>query len=124
LAIDELDLESDFKEGSTALDRCFEKLSSQRLLAVRRNLTHLTGGEAAQNHLYDLTQASHFEFLDMFLKGEAWKIQSEVGLVSGSRRYFETAMRISVAIAALKPWGLPVVLPRSLVHALYPWLGI
>jgi hypothetical protein len=41
LAIDEIDLEYD-----CALGQCFETTSSQRLLNVLRNLTHLTGGEA------------------------------------------------------------------------------
>ncbi|KAE9381790.1 hypothetical protein N431DRAFT_551821 [Stipitochalara longipes BDJ] len=56
-----------------AVNEYFAKPSSRRLLAVRRNLTHLTGGEVAQNHLFDLDRASHFKFKDIFSRERAWK---------------------------------------------------
>jgi hypothetical protein len=107
--------------GTTALERCFKPPSSSRLLVVRRNLTHLTGGEVSQNHLFDLTQTSHFNFVEIIFKEESWQIPFRSGdSLESSPDYFETTMRIAVAIAALKPWGSPAVLPRSLVDALCP----
>lgn len=125
LATDDID-SSDFPG---ALQQCFSNPTSRRVLAVRRNLTHLSGGEVARNPLFDTAATSHFDFVDLFVKNEAWEIPLSVQLSNQSdsqrewaRDVFDQAMRVAVAVAALKPWGLPLVIARSVADALSPLL--
>lgn len=103
---------------------CFAKPSFHRLLTVRRNLTHLTGGEVGNNQIYGLAQTSLFEFEDLFLKDELWKTPLNADFSLTGKRFLDpkervhTALGIAVAIANLQPWCLQVVVPRSLVDVL------
>jgi hypothetical protein len=109
------------------LEECFTNPWSKRLLAVRKNLTHLTGGEVSQDYLYGLTSTSHFDFRELCFKEGYWK--TPFGLFSASpfeesMDIMHTVMAIAVVIAGLQPWGLPLVIPRSLVDVLCPVLEL
>jgi hypothetical protein len=106
------------------LNACFANPSSQRILAVRRNLTHLTGGEVSSKNpklLFDIVATAHFDFLEIYLTEKSWETPLNLRYES-EQVPFELAMRIAVVVAALQPWGLPVILPKSLVDALCPLL--
>lgn len=78
-----------------------------------------------------LDQRSHLEFQDIFFKEEGRIVENTFCLVTlqfdifaheRSASTLHTAMTIAVVLVGLQPWGLPVVVPRSLTGALCPWL--
>jgi hypothetical protein len=105
--------------NTTNLDVCFGTPTSQRLLAVRRNLVHLTKDDPDHDSLYDIALATDFLFRDMFETGnwhiafpEFWECSPSIGKTRAEM--FETAMRIAVTVRAIKPWGLPAIHSQSL----------
>jgi hypothetical protein len=66
---DQIDPRS-YWDWAETLEEYTTKPSPKRVFTVRRNLTHLTGGEVSQDHLYDLTSTSHFDFQELCFKEE------------------------------------------------------
>lgn len=109
----------------------FRKRPLKRLPAVRKNLTYLPGGEFPQNLLYDLIRDRISNSRTYFSrkKEESWKIPSawlhckfDIFVLEKTAPTLHMAMTIAVILIVLQPWGVPVVVPRSLTDALCPWL--
>lgn len=108
------------------LEVCFEKPSSARLTAVRRNLMYLTGRtwSPERGSLYDIPTAADFDFDQVYITNSEWQTSFPALSYKYSKGSSpEMALQIAIAVQALKPWGIMPVLPRTIPAALMPILS-
>jgi len=97
------------------------KPSAQQIVEIRRRLTGLTGGSIEQNPIHDITTRANPIFHEVFWDSRAaWTgLPFNIDLTDAQ---VDAAFEIAFGLNALKPWGLPAVIPRSIVVAFCPFL--